>query len=114
MILFDATHTSHTPARTGIQRVCRSLHAALAARESVQAICHDPYLAAWRALNGAEQRRLQGGGEPGGSRGAKWPWSQKVSGYARRIMGARPPLPAGSGLICPELFSPAVGRELSA
>jgi glycosyltransferase involved in cell wall biosynthesis len=114
MLLLDATHTSHTPARTGIQRVCRSLHAALAAREPVQAICHDPYLAAWRPLNAGELRRLQAGGEPGRSRGAKWPWPQKISGYARRLLGARPMMPTGSGLVCPELFSPIIGRELAA
>ncbi len=112
MLLFDATHTSHTPARTGIQRVCRSLHAALAARQEVRAICHDPYLGAWRALTPAESARLTSAGS-GRSRGAKWPWHQQLTGRVRRLVGSRPPMPSGTGLVCTELFSPAVGRELA-
>ena len=45
-IFLDLTHTSHTRARTGIQRVTRSLHAALGA--NAIALTHDPYLRAWR------------------------------------------------------------------
>lgn len=107
MLLYDATHTSHTPARTGIQRVCRSLYAALAAQQPVQAICHDPYLGAWRPLNSGEQRRLEAAGRPGRSRGAKWAWHQKLSGYAQGLLG-RPTPPTGTGLVCPELFSTKV------
>lgn len=112
MLLFDATHTSHTRAQTGIQRVCRSLHAALAATQPVGAICHDPYLGAWRALNDREARCLQPGQVATGSRGARWPLHQKLAGHARRLLGARPPRPAGTALVCPELFSPAVGVHL--
>ncbi len=114
MILLDATHTSHTRAQTGIQRVCRSLHAALAAAQPAGAICHDPYLGAWRALNERESRCLQPGQVATGSRGARWPLHQKLTGHARRLLGARPPLPVGSALVCPELFSPAVGANLPA
>ncbi|HEX7630671.1 MAG TPA: glycosyltransferase [Lacunisphaera sp.] len=113
MLLYDATHTSHTPARTGIQRVCRSLYAALAAQQPVQAICHDPFLGAWRPLKDGEQHRLQAGGDPGGARGAKWAWHQKLSGYAQGMLG-RPAPPPGTGLVCPELFSPAVAAGLPA
>lgn len=112
MLLLDATHTSHTRAQTGIQRVCRSLHAALAARQPVQAICHDPYLGTWRALTGRESRCLQPGQVAAGSRGAKWPLHQKITGHARRLFGTKPPLPGGTALVCPELFSPAVGAHL--
>lgn len=112
MLLLDATHTSHTRAQTGIQRVCRSLHAALAAAQPVGAICHDPYLGAWRALNERESRCLQPGQLVAGSRGARWPLHQKLAGHARRLLGSRPPLPAGTALVCPELFSPAVGANL--
>jgi glycosyltransferase involved in cell wall biosynthesis len=114
MILLDATHTSHTQAQTGIQRVCRSLHAALAARQPVAAICHDPYLRAWRLLTEGEQRRLQPGNPAARSRGARWPLHQKIAGHARRLFGARPAPPAGTGLVCPELFSPTVGAHLPA
>jgi glycosyltransferase involved in cell wall biosynthesis len=113
MLLFDATHTSHTRAQTGIQRVCRSLHAALAAREEVTAVCHDPYLGAWRPLNAGEQRQLRPSHPASRSRGAKWPLHQKIAGHARRLLGSRPALPAGRGFICPELFSPAVAGHLS-
>lgn len=112
MLLLDATHTSHTRAQTGIQRVCRSLHAALAAQQPVGAICHDPYLGAWRPLNGRESRCLQPGQAATGSRGAKWPWHQKIAGHARRLLGSAPTRPAGTALVCPELFSPAVGARL--
>jgi glycosyltransferase involved in cell wall biosynthesis len=114
MILFDATHTSHTQAQTGIQRVCRSLHAALAARQPVAAICHDPYLGAWRPLTESEQRHLQPGNPAARSRGARWPLHQKLTGHARRLFGTRPGTPTGTGLVCPELFSPAVGANLPA
>lgn len=112
MLLLDATHTSHTRAQTGIQRVCRSLHAALAAQQPVASICHDPYLGAWRPLNSRESRCLQPGQAATGSRGAKWPLHQKLAGHARRLLGARPALPAGTALVCPELFSPVVGTHL--
>jgi glycosyltransferase involved in cell wall biosynthesis len=112
MILFDASHTSHTRAQTGIQRVCRSLHAALAAEQPVASICHDPYLGAWRPLNSRESRSLQPGQAATGSRGAKWPLHQKLAGHARRLFGSKPLPPAGTALICPELFSPAVGASL--
>lgn len=112
MILFEATHTSHTRAQTGIQRVCRSLHVALAAAQPVGAICHDPYLGAWRTLNSRESRCLQPGQAATGSRGAKWPLHQKLAGHARRLFGTKPILPAGTALVCPELFSPAVGARL--
>jgi glycosyltransferase involved in cell wall biosynthesis len=112
MILLDGTHTSHTRAQTGIQRVCRSLHAALAAQQTVAAICHDPYLGAWRPLNSRESRCLQPGQSATGSRGAKWPLHQKLTGHARRLFGSKPLLPTGTALVCPELFSPAVGANL--
>jgi glycosyltransferase involved in cell wall biosynthesis len=112
MLLFDATHTSHTRAHTGIQRVSRSLHAALAAMQPVAAICHDPYLGAWRQLNARETRQLATGHSATGSRGAQWPLAQRLAGTARRLAGARPGLPAGDTLVCPELFSPTVASHL--
>ncbi|SDS24451.1 glycosyltransferase family 1 protein [Opitutus sp. GAS368] len=112
MLLLDATHTSHTRAQTGIQRVCRSLYAALRAQQPVEAICHDPYLRAWRSLNDREKRHLAPGRIAAGPRGARWPLHQQIAGHARRLAGARPAVPAGSALVCPELFSPAVGAHL--
>ena len=112
MILFDATHTSHTRAQTGIQRVCRSLHAALAAQSTVGAVCHDPYLRAWRMLTKPEARHLQPGLSAGGSRGAHWPWSQRIASRTRRLLGPPAELPPADSLVCPELFSARVGAHL--
>ncbi len=113
MLLFDASHTSHTRAQTGIQRVCRSLFAELAARGDVNPVCHDPHLGTWRTLTRDEETVLRDrAGASGQSRGAKWTLGQKLAGHARRLSGRRPTLPAASGLVCPELFSPRVGAHL--
>ena len=113
MLLFDATHTSHTAAQTGIQRVCRALFAELDARREVAPVCYDPYLAGWRPLGPAERALLSGRtGGAGQSRGAKWSLAQKIRGAAQRWLGQKPVLPAASGLICPELFSARVGARL--
>lgn len=113
MLCFDATHTSHTTAQTGIQRVCRSLHAALAPASGVVPICFDPHLIGWRPLGPGELAVLNDrSGGTGKSRGAKWTFSQKISGAGRRWLGAKPVLPKATGLICPELFSAKVGARL--
>ncbi|MES1195131.1 MAG: glycosyltransferase family 1 protein, partial [Opitutus sp.] len=106
MLLFDATHTSHTAAQTGIQRVCRALFAELDARREVAPVCYDTYLTGWRPLGPAEQALLSGRtGGAGQSRGAKWSLAQKIRGASQRWLGQKPALPAASGLICPEIFS---------
>jgi len=112
-VLFDATHTSHTSAQTGIQRVCRTFFAELSARNEATPICYDPHLIGWRSLRRDELAVLrdQTGGS-GKSRGAKWTLPQKISGAGQRWLGRRPVLPAASGLICPELFSAKVGAHL--
>lgn len=108
-LLLDLSHTSHTRARTGIQRVARSLHAALGAH--AVAITHDPWQQAWRELEAWEQRNLASD-EPTPKRGAHWPLSSRWRGRWRHWLGQRPSLPAGGGLIVPEVFSPAVARAL--
>jgi hypothetical protein len=113
MLLLDATHTSHTRAQTGIQRVTRSLFAALEQQQETLAICHDPYLRAWRPLNPDELARMRPGQRAAGSRGAKWPWHQRLAGRTRRFLGANPPPVRGDGLVCPELFSAATGAALA-
>ncbi|MBI2515738.1 MAG: glycosyltransferase family 4 protein [Opitutae bacterium] len=115
MLLLDLTHTSHTRARTGIQRVCRSLFAELPAREAARGICFDPHLGAWRPLDAGELAALSDrSARAGQSRGARWSLAQKISGHARRLTGRRPTLPAATGLVCPELFSPKVAAQLPA
>lgn len=111
-MLFDATHTSHTRAQTGIQRVVRALHAELAAADKVRAVCHDPHLHAWRSLDAAELATLRDRSGAGKSRGARWSLTQKLAGRVRRLAGRRPHLAEATGLICPELFSPRVATHL--
>ena len=113
MLLFDATHTSHTSAQTGIQRVCRTLFAELQSQGAVTPICYDPHLIGWRALAPKETSiLLDRSGGTGRSRGAKWTLAQKIAGATQRWLGAKPLLPAAQGLICPELFSAKVGAQL--
>lgn len=112
MILFDASHTSHTRAQTGIQRVTRSLFAGLGGLSPVTAVCYDPYLRAWRPLDAGELDHLRPGQAAAGSRGAKWPLHRRLAGHVRRLAGARLALPAAEGLVCPELFSAKAGAHL--
>ncbi len=112
MLLFDATHTSHTRAQTGIQRVTRSLFAELAKTHQVTGICHDPYHQAWRRLGTTELQQLQHAGPPSGSRSSLWSQRQRLAGHGRRLLGIRTTLPAATGLICPEFFSAKVGAHL--
>lgn len=112
MLLLDATHTSHTRAQTGIQRVVRALHAELAAAEPVRAVCFDPHLQAWRALDAAELATLRDRSGTGKSRGATWSLTQRLAGRVRRLAGRRPAPPAAEALVCPELFSARVATHL--
>lgn len=115
MFLFDATHTSHTAAQTGIQRVCRALFEELDAAGKTAPLCYDPHLVGWRPLVPGELAVLRDrSGGTGKSRGAKWTLAQKISGAGRRWLRARSVLPRATGLICPELFSAKVGARLPA
>ncbi len=83
--LLDLTHTSHTRARTGVQRVSRSIAAALGAR--AVPISHDPYLGAWRRLAGWERATLAATA-PARKRGARWPLA--AASAATSAASARP------------------------
>ena len=115
MLLLDLSHTSHTHARTGIQRVARSLHAALAATNDACAITHDPFRNTWRELAPWERANLT---DPAAAekRGARWPRSARLAGHAARLLRRpAPALPAANtGLIVPEIFSPRVAAALPA
>ncbi|ATC64933.1 glycosyl transferase family 1 [Nibricoccus aquaticus] len=105
MLLLDLSHTSHTHARTGVQRVCRSLHTALAASTAVTAITHDPHRNTWRPLAPWETANLASTA-PSPKRSARWPLPARLAGRTARTLGLRPPaLPAASALIVPEIFS---------
>ncbi|MBI2513741.1 MAG: glycosyltransferase [Opitutae bacterium] len=112
MLLLDASHTSHTRAQTGIQRVVRSLFAELEKRGTVAPICFDPHERAWRTLDAGELARLRDRGGAAGSRGAKWTLAQKIAGHTRRLVGAKSTLPPARGLLVPELFGAQAGAQL--
>jgi glycosyltransferase involved in cell wall biosynthesis len=108
--LLDLTHTSHTRARTGIQRVTRSLHTALGDR--ALAITHDPHRGGWRTLALWEKANLAASA-PAKKRGAQWPLLARLRGRWQRLgQAAPPPLPANAGLIVPEVFSSEVAAAL--
>lgn len=121
-LLLDLTHTSHTRARTGIQRVSRSLHTALAAcGDGVLAICCDPHERAWRPLRARERRNVAGGHDaPASARGARWPLHTRLAGWLRRRRRGTgseiriPEMDLAGGLVVPEIFSPHTGRALPA
>ncbi len=112
MLLVDLTHTSHTPANTGIQRLARSLFGALSRQTPTTPVCLDPYARAWRPLDSTENAIASGQTPVGKHRGSKWTTTQKLRGWAARAFGSPPLLPEYDGFVCPELFSPAVARSL--
>ncbi len=110
-LLIDLSHTSHTRARTGVQRVVRSLHAALG--EAGLAITRDPYAGTWRPLQPWEKKTLTAIA-PARKRGAQWPLAARIRSRLRKLIG-RPraaAMPDNAGLIVPEIFSPVVARAL--
>lgn len=115
LTLLDLSHTSHTQARTGVQRVCRSLHRSLGALtrpDSIRAITWDPYADAWRALNEAEATGVSAE-EASMRRRSQWPLVLRLRGWARRASRAEEPIAAGPArLIVPEIFSARVGAAL--
>ncbi|MBS0664017.1 MAG: glycosyltransferase [Verrucomicrobia bacterium] len=109
-LLFDVSHTCHTRARTGVQRVVRSLLRELG--DGAQAVTHDPYQGAWRPVEAWERANLEAE-TPGAKRGARWPWSARLRGRWRRWTGAAGARPAdAAGFLTAEIFSPAVGAQL--
>jgi glycosyltransferase involved in cell wall biosynthesis len=114
MLLLDLTHTSHTRARTGVQRVARQLHAALCAQGGETAVGFDPWQGTWRTLEAWEEKNLAAEA-PAASRGASWPWRARLRGaLRRRFGGAAPRLPRDASLLVPEIFSPGVAAALPA
>ncbi len=114
MLLLDLTHTSHSPARTGIQRVARALRDHLGG--DAVPVTRDPFLGAWRKLQPWEERRLSDS-QGRAIRRTKWPARVKWRGWFQQALGRT----AGhalagefSGLIEPELFSARVAGDLGA
>jgi glycosyltransferase involved in cell wall biosynthesis len=114
-ILLDLSHTSHTRARTGIQRVARAVLGSLG--EQARPITFDPHLHAWRTLEKWEQENLAAP-HAEKKRGAQWPLEAKLRAHARRWFGgssasrATKGLPRHDGLLVPEVFSTEVAQAL--
>ena len=119
-LLLDLTHTSHTRARTGIQRVARSLYSTLGS--DARAITCDPHARIWRPLAPWETANLTAAATSA-KRGTTWPLTAKLRGLAHRLL--RPAqlstlssqlsaLNPSSGLLVPEVFSPGTAAALPA
>jgi len=110
-LLIDLSHTSHTRARTGVQRTARALWRELGGL--ALPVCHDPYERAWRPLENGEIRNLAAEA-PSAGRSARWPLDARLRGLMRRWRRRPDPVAAASaaappwGFLEPELFSPAV------
>ncbi|MDB6093837.1 MAG: glycosyl transferase group 1 [Verrucomicrobia bacterium] len=110
-ILLDLTHTSHTQARTGVQRVVRALHRELGARATP--ITFDPYRDGWRGLETWEQANLAGENATG-KRGAQWPLAARWRGKLKRLAGSglAPIEKNAAGFLTAEIFSARVGARV--
>ncbi len=109
MFLLDLSHTSHTRARTGVQRVTRSLHKTLGSEAT--AITWDPFAQQWRELDQNEQANLSSN-SPAKKRGAKWPLSTQIRGHWHALRGVKHSPPPAEGIIVPEIFSTDVHAAL--
>lgn len=108
-LLIDLSHTCHTAARTGIQRVARGLWLSL--KPEAQAVTFDPYQGQWRPLRAWENRKLAETA-PAAQRGARWPLAARLRGWLTPRQNDPPWISEAAGLIVPELFSPSVGSAL--
>ena len=116
-VLLDLSHTSHTRARTGIQRVARSLFHALG--DHALPITHDPHRRMWRLLESWEHANLTLDGVAA-KRGARWPLSVRIRSRLKRSLQRPAPLHPrlrsaaehAGGLLVPEIFSPQVAGAL--
>lgn len=109
-LLLDLSHTSHTRARTGVQRVARSLFTALGS--DALPITHDPYRRTWRTLEPWENANLAATA-PSKKRGAHWPLRARLRGFLLRSQISNFKFaPDAHGLLVPEIFSAAVAAAL--
>ncbi|HTZ20560.1 MAG TPA: glycosyltransferase [Opitutaceae bacterium] len=115
-LLLDLTHTCHSQAHTGIQRVARSLYTALAARGAAQPVTWDLHARAWRSLEAWEIANLANV-TAGSKRSARWPLAARLRGLLRRRLSRtsafRSPL-SNSGLLELEIPTVPVAAALPA
>lgn len=118
-LLLDLTHTSHTRARTGIQRMAQALLREMGTQ--AQPICFDRFLGGWRPLKKWELANLAAD-SGAGHRGARWPIHARLRGTLERWLASRNGRSTAeaklfsehskSGFFCPEIFSSAVAAAL--
>jgi glycosyltransferase involved in cell wall biosynthesis len=116
MLLLDLSHTSHTQARTGVQRVALELRRACRATLDVQEITHDPYEKTWRPLQEWELTSLDRPAAAAKKRGASWPLQAQFRGWWQHRTRTNPrvadfPSPV-SGIVFPEVFTVRTARAL--
>ena len=117
MLLYDLSHTSHSRARTGVQRVALELRSALANRnQAFQEITHDPHAKTWRFLRAWEKRGLDAPPKAAKRRGAYWPLLAQARGHIERALThpqTANEIPAtAKGFFTPEIFTVRTGRNL--
>ena len=115
MLLLDTSHTSHTRAQTGVQRVVRAIFASLSAKEPVEPVCFDPHQETWRTLQSWEKTILADTVAAGSAhRSTQWPLNVRLTGYGRRLFNAKATCPTGDALVVPEIFSAKIARAYPA
>src|SRR5580704_11202570 len=108
-LFLDLSHTSHTRARTGVQRVSRALAQGLS--DACTPVTYDPYRQSWRTLEPWEEANLRST-SPATARGTRWPLAARLRGEWRHMRQGPASLPAAAdgaalpGVIVPEIFSP--------
>ena len=116
MLLFDLSHTSHSQARTGVQRVTLELRRALKNITSVEDITHDPYRRHWRPLQSWETRTLETVPGTAKRRGAYWPLRKQLRAWIDRNLhtsSTSVSLPKNtSGFLTTEIFTARTGQNL--
>ncbi|MCF3652132.1 glycosyltransferase [Synoicihabitans lomoniglobus] len=116
MLLYDLSHTSHSPARTGVQRVALELRRNLRIQTEVTEITHDPWMQCWRPLEAWEQHALDHPPRSVKRRSARWPLGAQLRGWWRRRTRTdttRTVLPSEiSAILCPEIFTARTGSCL--
>lgn len=117
MLLYDLSHTSHSQARTGVQRVALELRRALQQQTSLQEVTHDPHQSVWRPLAKWELDAIERPPVAGKKRGSYWPLSAQLSGaLKRRFSNASTAslLPREiSAFFTPEIFTQRTGHHLT-
>ncbi len=114
MLLYDLSHTSHSQARTGVQRVTLELRRALQATTPLTDVTYDPHQKTWRTLQGWETVSLSKTASSTKRRGAYWPLPAQLKGIVTRTLGRKSDIPeSADGLVTAEIFTARTGQNLS-